>query len=137
MAHVCVVVVLAFWATPRVQLEQYPALVKLEQATHVPKSWGTLATIFVLSTAIFFNIFASFFTNILGFGLPAYLSLRALESPAKDDDVQWYVYLCISVAAASGEKREAIFGSCTHLSIFLLFFFLMETGSRTGSRSAT
>ncbi|BGP18565.1 ER membrane protein DP1/Yop1 [Rhodosporidiobolus nylandii] len=36
----------------------------------------------------------SFVPN-LGFALPAYLSLRALETPGHDDDVQWLTYWVI------------------------------------------
>lgn len=74
------------------QLAKYPALVRLEQTTHVPKAYGTLGLFFVIGTAIFFNIAAGFLTTVLGFALPAYFSLRAIETPGKDDDVQWLTY---------------------------------------------
>ena len=40
-------------------------------------------------THSFFNIAASLLTNIIGWAIPAYFSLRALETPATGDDVQW------------------------------------------------
>jgi receptor expression-enhancing protein 5/6 len=41
---------------------------------------------------VFFNIFAGFLTNLIGFFLPAYFSMRALDSPQPQDDVQWLTY---------------------------------------------
>ena len=41
---------------------------------------------------IFFNIFAGFLTNLIGFAAPAYFSMKALESPQPQDDVQWLTY---------------------------------------------
>lgn len=36
--------------------------------------------------------FAGFLTNVLGFFIPAYFSLVALETPQPQDDVQWLTY---------------------------------------------
>ena len=33
--------------------------------------------------------FAGFLTNLIGFFLPAYFSMKALESPQPQDDIQW------------------------------------------------
>lgn len=37
--------------------------------------------------------FARFLTNFIGFVIPTYFSLAALETPQPQDDVQWYVPL--------------------------------------------
>lgn len=37
--------------------------------------------------------FARFLTNFIGFVIPAYFSLAALETPQPQDDVQWCVPL--------------------------------------------
>lgn len=63
-----------------------------EAQTGVPKAYATLGAAAVFTTLVFFNIAAGFLTNLLGWGLPAYFSLRALESPGHDDDVQWLTY---------------------------------------------
>lgn len=43
---------------------------------------------------IFFNLFglASPISNLIGWGLPAYLSVQAIESPSTNDDKQWLTY---------------------------------------------
>ncbi|KNZ60753.1 hypothetical protein VP01_1505g7 [Puccinia sorghi] len=74
------------------ELSKYPALTKLEQRLQVPKAYGVLGLAGLFSMFIFFNIFAGFLTTALGWGLPAYLSIQALESPSTGDDVQWLTY---------------------------------------------
>ena len=39
-----------------------------------------------------FNPLAAPISNLIGWGLPAYLSFRAIESPGTQDDVQWLTY---------------------------------------------
>ena len=43
---------------------------------------------------IFFNILglAQPVSNLIGWGLPAYLSVQAIESPGTNDDKQWLTY---------------------------------------------
>ena len=43
---------------------------------------------------IFFNMFglASPVSNLIGWGLPAYLSVQAIDSPGTNDDKQWLTY---------------------------------------------
>ncbi|GAA6038349.1 hypothetical protein JCM8097_007603, partial [Rhodosporidiobolus ruineniae] len=57
------------------------------------------------ATLIFFNVAAGFLTNLLGWALPAYLSVKAIESPGHEDDVQWLTYW-------------VVFGSFTFLESF-------------------
>ena len=38
------------------------------------------------------NSFAGFLTNFIGFFIPMYFSLAALETPQPQDDVQWCVF---------------------------------------------
>lgn len=49
------------------------------------QAYGVLGLGAVFSSFIFFNIFAGFLSNLLGWAVPAYLSLRALESPGHDE----------------------------------------------------
>jgi len=74
------------------ELSKYPLLVKLESQTQVPKSYAVLSLGFVYVTLLFFNVFAGFLSNFVGWLIPAYFSLKALESPQTGDDVQWLTY---------------------------------------------
>lgn len=61
------------------------ALNRLEQQINVPKAYGVLGLGTVFSSLIFFNVFAGFLSNLLGWALPAYLSMKALDSPGHDE----------------------------------------------------
>ncbi|CAO1621623.1 unnamed protein product [Jaminaea pallidilutea] len=74
------------------ELNKYPHLVQFERTTSVPKAYAAIGSVSLLTILIFFNIFAGFLTNLIGFAAPAYFSLRALESPQPQDDVQWLTY---------------------------------------------
>ncbi|KAH8799548.1 TB2/DP1, HVA22 family-domain-containing protein [Flagelloscypha sp. PMI_526] len=74
------------------ELTKYPVLVNLEQRTQVPKTYIVLGSTSLLLFLHLFNALAAPVSNLIGFGLPAYLSLKALESPGHADDVQWLTY---------------------------------------------
>jgi len=74
------------------ELNKYPALVNLEKQSQVPKAYAVLGLLATFATLIFFNIWAGFLSNLLGWGLPAYFSLRALDTPGTSDDKQWLTY---------------------------------------------
>jgi len=74
------------------ELTKYPMLVQLEQRTQIPKAYAALCTGVLLCLLIFINALALPVSNLIGWGLPAFLSFRALESPGVQDDVQWLTY---------------------------------------------
>ncbi|KAN0060774.1 ER membrane protein DP1/Yop1 [Thecaphora frezii] len=74
------------------ELSKYPIFNKLEQTVPVPKAYAALGAFGLFTLLVFFNIFAGFLTNVVGFFLPAYFSLKALETPQPQDDVQWLTY---------------------------------------------
>lgn len=74
------------------QLSKYPALNNLEAKSGVPKAYAVLGASGLFATFVFFNLAAGFLTTILGWIIPAYFSLKALESPAQGDDTQWLTY---------------------------------------------
>src|SRR5882762_6228829 len=67
----------------------------LEQRTQIPKSYVVIGTVVLLLLLHTFNSFAAPVSNLLGWGLPVYLSLKALETPGHQDDVQWLTYWVI------------------------------------------
>ena len=74
------------------QLNKYPVLNNLEKRTQIPKVYavlGGLALVVILHT---FNALAAPVSNLVGWGLPAYLSFKAIESPSPHDDIQWLTY---------------------------------------------
>ncbi|KAG6330563.1 hypothetical protein ID866_8527 [Astraeus odoratus] len=77
------------------ELTKYPVLTTLEQRTQVPKSYFVIGAVFLLTLFHFVNPLAAPVSNLIGWGLPAYLSFRALESPSHQDDVQWLTYWVI------------------------------------------
>lgn len=76
------------------ELNKYPMLRDLEAKTKVPKAYGVLGLGFSAVFLIFFNMFglAQPISNLIGWALPAFLSVRAIESPQTNDDKQWLTY---------------------------------------------
>lgn len=77
------------------QLSKYPVLVSLEQRTQMPKAYAFIGAVTLLTLLHFINALAAPVSNLIGWGLPAYLSFKALESPGNDDDAQWLTYWII------------------------------------------
>ncbi|KJA29478.1 hypothetical protein HYPSUDRAFT_61507 [Hypholoma sublateritium FD-334 SS-4] len=74
------------------ELTKYPVLTNFEQRTAVPKTYAVLGGIVLLTFLHSFNAFAAPISNLVGWGLPAYLSFKAIETPSPHDDVQWLTY---------------------------------------------
>ncbi|GAC93779.1 hypothetical protein PHSY_001344 [Pseudozyma hubeiensis SY62] len=74
------------------ELSRYPALKKFEQTVPIPKAYAAIGAFGIFTLFVFFNIAAGFLTNLIGFFIPAYFSLKALESPQPQDDIQWLTY---------------------------------------------
>ena len=79
---------------PNIQLNRYPVLRDVEARTKVPKAYGVLGLAVSSVVLIFFNMFglAQPVSNLIGWALPAYLSVQAIESPGTNDDKQWLTY---------------------------------------------
>lgn len=74
------------------QLTKYPVLNTLEQRTQVPKTYAVIGGLLFIVFLHTFNALAAPISNLVGWGLPAYLSFKAIESPSPHDDVQWLTY---------------------------------------------
>jgi receptor expression-enhancing protein 5/6 len=67
----------------------------LEQRTQVPKAYAFIGAVTLLTLLHFANALAAPVSNLIGWGLPAYLSFKAIESPGNDDNAQWLTYWII------------------------------------------
>jgi len=74
------------------ELLKYPQIVKLEQQIGIPKTYLAASVIGIVFVLIFFNVWGSLFSNIIGWLYPAYASFKAIESAKKTDDTQWLTY---------------------------------------------
>ncbi|GAA5961823.1 hypothetical protein JCM21900_003322 [Sporobolomyces salmonicolor] len=114
------------------ELSKYPTLNKLEAQTSVPKAYAVLGVGSIFCSFIFFNIMAGFLSNLLGWALPAYLSLKALETPGHDDDVQWLTYWVIFGGFTFVESMSKVIVAWfpyyyTFKTVFILYLILPST----------
>ncbi|KIN93560.1 hypothetical protein M404DRAFT_149526 [Pisolithus tinctorius Marx 270] len=104
------------------ELTKYPALTAIETRTQIPKSYFVLSTLLLLAIFHLITPLAAPVSYVMGFALPAYLSLKALESPGHQDDVQWITYWV--VFASLGFVETFAMGVVLY---YLPWYFVLKT----------
>ncbi|XP_077389719.1 receptor expression-enhancing protein 6 isoform X1 [Festucalex cinctus] len=82
---------------------------KVEEKTGVKKKILAAGAVSVTGFYLVYGYGAALLCNLIGFVYPAYYSVKAIESPSKEDDTKWLTYWVVYGVFSLGEFFSDIF----------------------------
>lgn len=106
-------------------LDGIPAVQKITEKAGVPTRYLILGVVGFLLFLMVFGFGADVICNFIGTAYPAYMSIKAIESPGEQDDKLWLTYWVIfSIFRVVDDWVEVLFSWIPFFFVFKLVFLV-------------